>query len=63
MIRMLIVGYRFRHPLGAAIVRGSSLEPCLSLVLPGSGSMARCPDDSIFWKNPHGRFRASDLFA
>ena len=34
MIRMLIVGYCYRHPLRAAAVRGGSPEPGLSLVLP-----------------------------
>src|SRR5215510_8802387 len=33
MIRMLIIGYVFRHPLGASAVPGCSSEPGLSLVL------------------------------
>ena len=34
LIRMLIIGYCFRHPLGTPAVRGGPPEPGLSMVLP-----------------------------
>ena len=61
MVRMLIVGYCFRYPLGAASLRRGAPQSGRTGGSAGSGLDGHVPDHSTFSKNRHGRFRDSDL--